>query len=141
MLRHLLCHLLMMCLCVPAIAGHLDSSIQNAANITLVSAHTSHNAATESDTDIRTDCHQEEVQSAFNHDKTHSTEDNTHDCCDIESTDCERPCHQAHTFSAVALTQTRDALSFRPVREHLQIVVAATPAHKNQPDRPPRFVS
>jgi hypothetical protein len=120
----------------------MGSSVQNAAHTTLAIAQAAHDVAiTDATMDSGSDCHQEEVLSAFNHDSSHSTEDNAHDCCDIESTDCERPCHQAHTFSAVAPTQTREAFSFRPVRAHLQIVVAATPAHKNQPDRPPRFVS
>ena len=147
MFRQVLCCLLMTSLCLPAVAGGMGSSVQNAAHTTLSIAQTSHDVAITDAaikyvaTDSGSDCHQEEVLSAFNHDSTRSTEDNAHDCCDIESTDCERPCHQAHTFSALALTQTREALSFRPVRVHLQIVVAATPAHKNQPDRPPRFVS
>ena len=146
MFRQVLCCLLMMSLCLPAVAGGMGSSVQNAAHTALATSQAAHDAATDvavtdAATDSGSDCHQEEVLSAFNHDSTHYTEENAHDCCDIESTDCERPCHQAHTFSAVALTQTREALSFRPVREHLQIVVAATPAHKNQPDRPPRFVS
>lgn len=146
MFRQVLCCLLMMSLCLPAVAGGMGSSVQDAAHTALANSQAAHDAATDvavtdAATDSGSDCHQEEVLSVFNHDRTHSTEHNAHDCCDIESTDCERPCHQAHTFSALALTQTREALSFRPVREHLQIVVAATPAHKNQPDRPPRFVS